>query len=185
MHIPAPELHIPENSSSNSCVDSRPLLYRTTSTSPQPPAGGVGSSLPQLTRSGYDLYSEISKNTDVLHFFKILSLEDTFFSWLLVMQLQVWLVSARLMAEGDEGKVARNALINAMWEDTQAKLVDLGIGSNRTDRYREMEIHSRLYVDTPTVRRVQGGSAAGGGGQEALQVTGVSRLGATTSGGRK
>ncbi|KAF2354870.1 hypothetical protein FHG87_014377 [Trinorchestia longiramus] len=40
-----------------------------------------------------------------------------------------------------------------------------------------------VYVDTPTVRRVQDGSAAGGGGQEVLRVAGVSRLRATTSEG--
>ncbi|KAA0198834.1 hypothetical protein HAZT_HAZT007502 [Hyalella azteca] len=82
-----------------------------------------------LLRCGYDLYSNISQNTDILLFFKVLSLQDTLFSWFLVMELQVWLVSVRLMAEGEDGKTARNALISALWDDTNAKIKDLGVRS--------------------------------------------------------
>ncbi|XP_018022028.1 ubiquinol-cytochrome-c reductase complex assembly factor 1 [Hyalella azteca] len=61
--------------------------------------------------------------------FSVLSLQDTLFSWFLVMELQVWLVSVRLMAEGEDGKTARNALISALWDDTNAKIKDLGVRS--------------------------------------------------------
>lgn len=35
----------------------------------------------------------------------------------------------RLMAEGNEGRFTRNALIEALWEDADARSKKLGVGS--------------------------------------------------------
>lgn len=52
---------------------------------------------------------------------------DTFYSWFLVTELHVWMVMVRLMAEGEEGKFTRNALVEALWEDTETRSKKLGV----------------------------------------------------------
>ena len=62
---------------------------------------------------------------------------DTFYSWFLVTELHVWLLGvihnrsfqiraffltifflqSRLMGEGDEGRIVRNAMVEALWID--------------------------------------------------------------------
>lgn len=95
-----------------------------------------------LSSAGYSLHGDISMNTDILHFFKVLSLEDTFFSWFLIMELQVWLVAARLGAEGEDGKVVRDSLILAFWQDVEAKIKHLGARPiNKSKQIHELNSH--------------------------------------------
>jgi hypothetical protein len=49
------------------------------------------------------------------------------------MELHIWMLSVRLMELGDEGKIIRNALIKAMWEDcdTKSKKLEGALGSAR------------------------------------------------------
>lgn len=46
---------------------------------------------------------------------------DTFQSWFVVIELHLWILSARLMAEGKEGKALRDSVFAAMWEDVRAR----------------------------------------------------------------
>lgn len=52
---------------------------------------------------------------------------DTFHSWFVVRALHVWMLMARLMQEGEEGRLIRNALVEAMWEDVDLKSRQLGV----------------------------------------------------------
>jgi len=54
---------------------------------------------------------------------------DTFFSWFLVTELHVWMIMVRYMAEGKNGKLIRDNVIAAMWEDTDARINNLGVCS--------------------------------------------------------
>lgn len=52
---------------------------------------------------------------------------DTFHSWFIVRSLHVWMLMARLMHEGESGRLVRNALVEAMWEDVEVKSKHLGV----------------------------------------------------------
>jgi len=54
---------------------------------------------------------------------------DTFFSWFLVTELHVWMIMVRYMADEKDGKIVRNSAVAAMWEDTRARVENLGVGS--------------------------------------------------------
>lgn len=54
---------------------------------------------------------------------------DTLFSWFLVTELHVWMMMVRYMAEGKSGELIRNNIVAAMWEDTNARIEKLGVGS--------------------------------------------------------
>merc|ERR1712212_1433726 len=53
-------------------------------------------------------------------------MEDTFFSYVRVLFLQVWLVSVRLGNEGEDGKRIRDIIITFMWEDLEGRLSRYG-----------------------------------------------------------
>lgn len=56
-------------------------------------------------------------------------MDDTFHSWFIVRSLHVWMLMARLMNDGDKGRLVRNALVSAMWDDVEAKSKQLGVRS--------------------------------------------------------
>lgn len=83
----------------------------------------------KLKRSGFLLYSDLTEKVRVDEFFEVCDLPDTFFSWFLVTELHIWMLMVRLMAEGNEGRFTRNALIEALWEDADARSKKLGAAS--------------------------------------------------------
>ncbi len=56
-------------------------------------------------------------------------MEDTFHSWFMVRGLHVWMLMARLMNEGENGRLVRNGLVEAMWEDVDFKSKHLGVNT--------------------------------------------------------
>jgi hypothetical protein len=58
-------------------------------------------------------------------------MDDTFHSWFVVRGLHVWMLMARLMNEGDKGRIVRNAVVEAMWDDVDAKSKQLGVRNLR------------------------------------------------------
>lgn len=52
---------------------------------------------------------------------------DTFHSWFVITAIHVHLLMARLMAEGEEGRMVRNAVVDAMWKDVDFKAKQLGV----------------------------------------------------------
>lgn len=62
-----------------------------------------------------------------LEFFEELNLPDTFYSWFVIMELHIWMLSVRAMAEGDEGKLIRNGMLEALWNDVKHRANKLGV----------------------------------------------------------
>ncbi|XP_068202125.1 ubiquinol-cytochrome-c reductase complex assembly factor 1 [Palaemon carinicauda] len=91
--------------------------------------GWLDHSRSKLRRSGFVLYENIGEKVSALEFIAVCDLPDTFFSWFLVTELHVWMMVTRLMAEGEEGRYARNCMIEAMWEDVEMRAKKLGDSS--------------------------------------------------------
>jgi len=69
---------------------------------------------------------------DVVKFFETFDMPDTFYSWFLVTELHVWLVGSRLMTEGEEGRIVRNSMVEALWVDCDTRAKALGDMSTGT-----------------------------------------------------
>lgn len=80
----------------------------------------------RLRRNGYFIYDQVADNIDYKYFFAKFNLPDTFNSWFIVMELHIWMVLVRLMAEAEEGRFVRNMVIESMWEDIRQKTGLLG-----------------------------------------------------------
>ncbi|XP_057371944.1 ubiquinol-cytochrome-c reductase complex assembly factor 1-like [Daphnia carinata] len=88
---------------------------------------GLGKLSKSISRSvGYKLYESLEEHVNHNVFFKYLKMEDTFHSWFIVRGLHVWMLMVRLMNEGDNGRLVRNALVEAMWEDVEFKSKQIG-----------------------------------------------------------
>jgi len=66
---------------------------------------------------GYNLYEDITETIDFNGFFADFKLPDTFYSWFVVMELHLWMLMLRYMAEGKPGHEIRNNIVEAMWAD--------------------------------------------------------------------
>lgn len=86
--------------------------------------GGVP--VAKLRASGYILLTHCAQRTDVVKFFETFDMPDTFYSWFLVTELHVWLLGARLMGEGDEGRLVRNSMVEALWMDCENRAKAIG-----------------------------------------------------------
>ncbi|XP_018403571.1 PREDICTED: ubiquinol-cytochrome-c reductase complex assembly factor 1 [Cyphomyrmex costatus] len=75
---------------------------------------------------GYTVYEDVICQVDYPFFFKHFNMPDTFFSWFLVTELHVWMMMVRYMAGEKYGKIVRNSMVAAMWQDTQARIANLG-----------------------------------------------------------
>ncbi|XP_015190358.1 PREDICTED: ubiquinol-cytochrome-c reductase complex assembly factor 1 [Polistes dominula] len=74
----------------------------------------------------YSEYEYIVDKIDYSVFFKEFNMPDTFYSWFLITELHVWMLMVRFMAEGKYGKIARNTLVEAMWDDVDVRSKKLG-----------------------------------------------------------
>lgn len=70
---------------------------------------------------------------------------DTFASWFVVLELHVWLLCARAMQDGEEGKLVRNAIIEAMWEDNELKSKKLE-GALASARKRDIALLHQQFL---------------------------------------
>jgi len=93
-----------------------------------------------LKAAGYLMFIKIADEVDYKNFFKHCNLPDTFASWFTVMELHIWLLSARLMEDGDEGRLVRNSMIQAMWQDcdTRSKKLEGVLSSARKQQVGEL-----------------------------------------------
>ena len=69
---------------------------------------GVPKSKLKATR--YILLAYCSQQQSLETFFKTFDMPDTFYSWFLVTELHVWMLSCRLMHEGEYGRITRNSM---------------------------------------------------------------------------
>jgi len=80
----------------------------------------------KLKACGYMLETHCSQAIDLKEFMKAFDMPDTFFSWFLVTELHVWLLGARLMQEGDAGRMVRNSMVEALWTDCENRAKAIG-----------------------------------------------------------
>lgn len=88
--------------------------------------GWLDHSQSKLKRSGFLLYESACGNALTSDFFQVCDLPDTFYSFFVVTEIHVWMLMARLMAEGEEGRFTRNAMVEAMWQDCEQRSKKLG-----------------------------------------------------------
>jgi len=104
----------------------------------------------KLRASGYVLLTQCTMLTELEAFFSTFSMPDTFYSWFLVTELHVWMLGARVMREGQYGRVVRNHLVEALWQDCDLRAKSIGSmsTSSRTASIRDMaeEFHAALFV---------------------------------------
>jgi len=89
-----------------------------------------------LRKCGFSLYEKCTDGVNLEEFRKFTGLPDTYFSWFLVTELHVWLCLVRVMHEGEEGRRVRNAIVETLWRDADAKSKKLG-GSLSSGRRKE------------------------------------------------
>jgi len=80
----------------------------------------------KLKACGYMLETHCSQAIDLKEFMKAFDMPDTFFSWFLVTELHIWLLGARLMQEGDAGRMVRNSMVEALWTDCENRAKAIG-----------------------------------------------------------
>lgn len=80
----------------------------------------------KLKATGYILLTHCVQKTDIEKFFRVFNMPDTFYSWFLVSELHVWMLSARLMNEGEYGRSTRNAMVEALWQDCDQRAKSIG-----------------------------------------------------------
>lgn len=73
------------------------------------------------------LYENTVDNLNYLQFFEKFGLPDTFYSWFVITELHIWMLSARVMADGSNGQMLRNGMIEALWADTTHRIKKLGV----------------------------------------------------------
>lgn len=59
--------------------------------------------------------------------FEEFALPDTFYSWFVVTELHIWMLSTRAMAEGNDGNILRNAIVECLWTDVVQRIKALGV----------------------------------------------------------
>ncbi|KAB7499753.1 Ubiquinol-cytochrome-c reductase complex assembly factor 1 [Armadillidium nasatum] len=75
----------------------------------------------KIELKGRILYANMEHKIDYPKFFRVCKLPDTFFSWYLIMELHVWMLASRLMAEGEKGILLRNSIMRSMWLDVEER----------------------------------------------------------------
>lgn len=98
----------------------------------------------ELELGGALLYESIADRIDYKKFFQQFEMEDTFFSWFLVTEMHVWMLSVRIMQEVENGPKLRNYLIEAMWKDVKVRAKILGIANSQVMR-SQLELLSEQF----------------------------------------
>lgn len=95
----------------------------------------------------YNHFESLVDNFDYIEFFEELDMPDTFYSWFVVTELHLWMLSARAMAEGKDGRVIRNTLVEALWADVLERVKKLGSKGNPIDiRSKIVELSEQLQA---------------------------------------
>lgn len=81
----------------------------------------------RVTASAYLLYEGIADQINYVAIFEELELPDTFYSWFVITELYIWMLSVRAMAEGTDGRTFRNGLVEALWLDVAQRVKKLGV----------------------------------------------------------
>ncbi|RZC42783.1 ubiquinol-cytochrome-c reductase complex assembly factor 1, partial [Asbolus verrucosus] len=100
----------------------------------------------RIMASGYLLYEGVADKINYVEFFEELNLPDTFYSWFVITELHIWMISVRAMAEGDAGRMLRNYLVEALWADVQQRVKKLGASNPAVARLQIAELSEQLQA---------------------------------------
>jgi len=101
----------------------------------------------QVARSsGFKLYESVTNQVDYNEYFQALNMPDTFYSWFLVTEVHVWMLMARVMNEGENGRWVRNAIVEAMWQDVEYRSKQLGETSSSLRRKQIQELADQFQA---------------------------------------
>lgn len=88
---------------------------------------GLNPDQAQWNTTGALLMTSCTQRVDVEAFFTQFDMPDSFYSWFLVTELHIYMVSVRLLAdEAQEGLMIRNAMIESWWMDCEHRIKQLG-----------------------------------------------------------
>ena len=72
--------------------------------------------------AGAFLMNRCANEVEVLTFIEELDLSDTYYSWFIVSELHLWMLSVRLMSEGcQDCREVRNWMLKLFWDDCDAR----------------------------------------------------------------
>lgn len=103
----------------------------------------------KLKVSGYVVYESIVDNIDYTSFFEKYKIPDTFYSWFVVTELHIWIMSVRALAEGDDGRTIRNAMIEALWTDVQRRGKKLLVNFNNFKCLKDFNL-KKILLQIPS-----------------------------------
>ncbi|KZC03842.1 Ubiquinol-cytochrome c reductase complex chaperone CBP3 like protein, partial [Dufourea novaeangliae] len=98
----------------------------------------------KLMALGYLRYENVVDQLNYSAFYKDYNMPDTFFSWYLVTELHVWMLMVRFMGEGEEGKLVRNNLAEAMWQDVDGRMSKLAVIRPKIKKKQIIELSSQF-----------------------------------------
>lgn len=77
------------------------------------------------------LYGQAVDSLNISNFVSKFRMPNTFNSWFLVVEIHVWMLMVRAMAEKEHGQTIRNGLVTALWTDTLTRGKEMAPGSFR------------------------------------------------------
>lgn len=96
-----------------------------------------------LRRATVFHYQACTDKLDPHKFFTHLELDDTLYSFYLIIQLHVWMCQVRSMKEGSEGRILRNEIVERMWQDLDVRLskIEIYSGAKRKSLLNDLLFH--------------------------------------------
>jgi len=87
-----------------------------------------------MASAGAFLMNSCTGEVDVITFIEEFDLADTYYSWFIVSELHLWMLSVRLMSEGcKDCQEVRNWMVKIFWDDCDARAKEVG-EKNTTER---------------------------------------------------
>ena len=125
-----PPISVQSQSSSSSWLGEKmKSIYKTVS-------GGDRVSNKELRSAGFIMCTYCTNGTNIRDFIEYFDLPDTYFSWFLVTELHIWMISNRVMSmSNDRGEVIRDAMISALWHDCDSRLKNLAEMSSKDRKF--------------------------------------------------
>lgn len=100
----------------------------------------------KVRASAFLMYENIADRVNYFDFFEKHNIPDTFYSWFVITELHIWILSARAMADGENGKFFRNCLVEALWNDVAQRVKKLGAGNPSATRAQVKELSEQLQA---------------------------------------
>lgn len=90
------------------------------------------------------IYEHVTDNIDYPKYFLQYKMPNTFNSWFLVTELHTWMVMVKLMEGDKEGRIVRNAVVEALWQDSNTRAKQLGADNPSAVRLQLMDLSEQF-----------------------------------------